>query len=227
MNSGEKAKPPASFEERNPFDISRNSGPQVAAEIAKRMAAWKQARAYASPAATTAPSTNPSGKVPSGDTKLLPPIAAPVQPTRMPKAAHGSQPAQATPATERAGSAASRVPYFAVSATRRAMPPAPSLKQARPAIAEHEEVAARADEPAALPEQTPQDQDELVLQASDAAPEPAVIESSSAVISETEMADAPVESSGAHPFEAPSAARASEPAPVEPPVEEPSVESDE
>ena len=130
MSSGEKAKPPATFEERNPFDISRRSGPEVAAEIAKRMAAWKQARTRTSPAPTTSQSgTNQSSTIPSGDAKL-PPIAAPVQPARMPKAARGSQPAQ-TP-TGSAGSAASRVPYFAVSATRRAMPPAPSPKQARP-----------------------------------------------------------------------------------------------
>ena len=234
MSSGEKAKPPATFEERNPFDISRNSGPQVAAEIAKRMAAWKQARAYAGPAATTAPSTTPSGKVPSGDAKLPPPIAAPVQPARMPKAARESQPAQTAPATERAGSAASRVPYFAVSATRRAMPPAPSLKQARPLASERDEVAVQPEEPvitpaAAVPEQAPQDQHERTLQVADAAPasEPAVIEASPPVIIETDAADAPAEPSGAHPFEAPLAARAPEPAPGEPSVEEPSADSDE
>jgi hypothetical protein len=107
MSSGEKAKPPATFEERNPFDISRRSGTEVASEIAKRMAAWKQARARTSPAPAA---------VPNGDERS-PHVAAPVQPARMPKSA-------ALPPT------APRVPYFAsASATRRAMPPAPSLKQ--------------------------------------------------------------------------------------------------
>jgi hypothetical protein len=86
MSSGEKAKPPATFEERNPFDISRRSGPEVAAEIAKRMAAWKQARARTSPAPTTSQSktnqpsqskANQSGTVPAGAAKQSP-IAAPV-----------------------------------------------------------------------------------------------------------------------------------------------------
>jgi hypothetical protein len=136
MNSGEKAKPPATFEERNPFDISRRSGPEVAAEIAKRMAAWKQARAR-----TTRPSTAPVVSS-SGETKL-PPIAVPVQPARMPKST--------TPAPQQAAAArdgkrpAASVPYFASSAARRAMPPAPSLKQSAtepplpPKIAEHAE----------------------------------------------------------------------------------------
>ncbi|NJO38187.1 MAG: hypothetical protein HC871_11975, partial [Rhizobiales bacterium] len=80
MSSGEKTKLPATFEERNPFDISRRSGPEVAAEIAKRMVAWKQARARTSPApATTQSGTTQSGTVPSADAKQ-PPIAAPVQP---------------------------------------------------------------------------------------------------------------------------------------------------
>lgn len=146
MSSGEKAKPP--FEERNPFDISRRSGPEVAAEIAKRMSAWKQARAR-----TAAPSTTiPGGeaKFAGGKTKLETslsgsaakslPIAAPVQPARMP------QPAPA--AARNAGGAAPRVPYFAsASATRRAMPPAPSLKQgsARPNAPASDDLA---DEPA-------------------------------------------------------------------------------
>jgi hypothetical protein len=114
MSSSEKAKTPASFEERNPFDISRNSGPEVAAEIAKRMAAWKTARARTYAAPTT---------IPGPDAKQAP-IAAPVQPARVPKAA--AQPA----APARGAGATPRVPYFAsASATRRAMPPAPSLKQ--------------------------------------------------------------------------------------------------
>jgi hypothetical protein len=122
MSSGEKAKPPATFEERNPFDISRRSGPEVAAEIAKRMSALKQARART----TTPPATTiPEAKSRIADVKSAP-IAAPVQPARMPKSA----PPAPTATTRAVGSSTLRVPYFAsASATRRAMPPAPSLKQ--------------------------------------------------------------------------------------------------
>jgi hypothetical protein len=225
MSSGEKAKPPATFEERNPFDISRNSGPEVAAEIAKRMAAWKQARARTTPAPTTTQSsTNRSGKSPSGDAKQ-PPIAAPVQPARMPKAASGSQPTQAP-----SGSAASRVPYFAVSATRRAIPAAPSPKQSLPPGSRGDERAARTDEPAIppsapAPEQAPPVLDERPLQVTDAAvlatmPEPAVAESGPAdstviekVPLEAQAASAPSEpeSSASRPFKSTSAAEASTP----------------
>jgi hypothetical protein len=235
MSSGEKAKPPATFEERNPFDISRNSGPEVAAEIAKRMAAWKQARARTSPAPTTnRSSTKQSGTIPSGDPKQSP-IAAPVQPARMPKAARESQPAQ-TP-TGSAGSAAppARAPYFAVSATRRAMPPAPSPKQARPTESRGDGRAARTDEPAIMPsaparEHAPRDHDEQPLQVAAAAilattPEPPVAESSPA--DATAVEEAPLEAYAAsaptqpepsdpHPFGSASAAEASEPTPPEP-----------
>ena len=172
MSSGEKAKPPATFEERNPFDIARRSGPEVAVEIAKRMAAGEQgAAAPALRPRRLNPERTESSTIPAGDAKL-PPIAAPVQPARMPKATRGSQPAQ-TP-TGSAGSAASRVPYFAVSATRRAMPAAPSLKQARPPASGSDERAVRTDEPAIMPpapvrEHPPQDQDERPLQATEAA----------------------------------------------------------
>lgn len=135
MSSGERAKPPATFEERNPFDISRRSGPEVASEIAKRMAAWKQARARTAP---------PPAVTPGGDAKS-PAIAAPVQPARMPKPS--SQPA---PSPRSAGNASPRVPYFAsASATRRAMPPAPSLTQGsqRPPAPAGDAPAARADGP--------------------------------------------------------------------------------
>src|SRR5688572_10944750 len=146
MSSGDNAKPPATFEERNPFDISRRSGTDVAAEIAKRMVAWKQARARTSATSTTIASgeARPS----SGDAKS-PPIAAPVQPARMlPAPAPNAAPA-ATPAARSAGTSMPRVPYFASSAARRAMPPAPSLKQgsARPQAATGDEPPARADEP--------------------------------------------------------------------------------
>lgn len=228
MSSGEKAKPPATFEERNPFDISRRSGPEIATEIAKRMAAWKQVRARTSAAPTANQSgTTQSSTIPSGDVKQRP-IAAPVQPARMPKAARGSQPAQ-TP-TGNTGSAAPRVPYFAVSATRRAMPPAPSPKQARPSASRSDERAARTDEPAIVPsapapEQAPPVQDERPLQVADAAvlvttPEPPVVESSpapSAATDETPLeahaASVPSEPepSDSHPFESASAAEASTP----------------
>jgi hypothetical protein len=233
MSSGDKAKPPATVEERNPFDISRNSGPDVAAEIAKRMAAWKQARARTTPASTTSrSSTIPSATISAGDTKVPPPIAAPVQPARMPNAARGSQPAQTSSATGSAGSAASRVPYFAVSAIRRAMPPAPSLKQARPPAPESDERAARTDEPPIMPaepvtEQSRQNRDEQPLQAPDmvpamTAPEAPVAEASpaaSATIEETDrMAVAPTrpEPFDTHPFQLSSTAEASETMPAEP-----------
>jgi hypothetical protein len=112
MSSGGKPKPPATFEERNPFDISRRSGPEVAAEIAKRMAAWKQARARSYGTTAAAP----------GDAKAAaeaPPIAAPVQPARMP----APQTAPTAP----------RAPLFAsFSAARRAVPAAAAVKQAAP-----------------------------------------------------------------------------------------------
>ena len=133
MSSGEKAKPPATFEERNPFDISRRSGPEVAGEIAKRMAAWKQARARTSPAPTTC--LNPSRRMPPiqprfqpADAKL-PPIAAPVQPARMPRAVCRSR-RQAASRGRQAGSQARcsppRVPLFA---TVSAMPSAPCRRR--------------------------------------------------------------------------------------------------
>jgi hypothetical protein len=183
MSSGEKAKPPATFEERNPFDISRRSGPEVAAEIAKRMVAWKQARARTSAAPTIIPSDD--AKSSSGNAKS-PPIAAPVQPARMPKStAPAPQPAQ-TAATRSARSSTPRVPYFAsASATRRAMPPAPSLKQGSARPQAGDELAVRADEPAIpiaapVPEQASPRREESRLDATDAVTTP-----------ETPLADAP------------------------------------
>ena len=147
MSSGERVKPPVTYEERNPFDISRRSEKEVAAEIAQRMVAWKQARgrSYATPST-----------VPSAEAKL-PPVSAPVQPTRLPKFGEhavrppqpASQPTDAplprqteSPTPQRApaeaapadaGNARTRAPLFAsISAMRRAMPPAPSLKQPTP-----------------------------------------------------------------------------------------------
>lgn len=135
MSSSEKAKTPASFEERNPFDISRNSGPEVAAEIAKRMAAWKTARARTYAAPTTIP----------GPEAKQAPIAAPVQPARVPMAsAYHAAPARTS------GAVTPSVPYFAsASATRRAMPAAPSLKQ--PSTDQAETVAADPATPIAAP----------------------------------------------------------------------------
>jgi hypothetical protein len=100
------------FEERNPFDISRRSGPEVAAEIAKRMVAWKQARARSYGTTVAAPG---AAKPSAG----APPIAAPVQPARLPAP-------QSAPPTPRA-------PLFAAfAAARSATPAAASLKQAAP-----------------------------------------------------------------------------------------------
>jgi len=144
MSSDERAKPPATYEERNPFDISRRSENEVAAEIARRMAAWKQARARSHATPTTVP----------GPEATLPPISAPVQPARLPKfgehAAHAQPAAAPQPATAprpdqvdtsavpvgredaKPAGAAERAPLFA--AFRRAMPPAPGLDRpsARP-----------------------------------------------------------------------------------------------
>lgn len=231
MSSGEKAKPPATFEERNPFDISRRSGPEVAAEIAKRMSAWKQARARATPA----PTTHQSRARPSGDAKS-PSIAAPVQPARVPKAAaHGSPP---TPALVDAGSAAPRIPWFAVSATRRAMPPAPSLKPARPPASGGDELAARAAKPeiaqaAPVPWQVARGKDEPPPQVVGAAAATTTSEApvaeagpgGSAAIMEAplqaDIAPAQAEPTRSRPFESPPASQTSEPASAAPNENEP------
>ncbi len=143
MSSGDQAKPPGTFEERNPFDISRRSGTDVAAEIAKRMAAWKQARRRTHDA---------PGTIPSGAAKQPAP-AAPVQPARTSNSAapdRAPQPQAAAPAARSSAGNAARVPYFALSAVRRAMPPAPSLKQgsARPPAPAGSKPALRPDDPA-------------------------------------------------------------------------------
>ncbi|HKP24628.1 MAG TPA: hypothetical protein VJV39_12245 [Dongiaceae bacterium] len=229
MSSGENAKPPATFEERNPFDISRRSGPEVAAEIAKRMSAWKLARTRTAAQSTTIPGDEAKvsrSAAKSADAKS-PPIAAPVQPARMPKAA-APAPQPASPARS-AKTSAPRVPYFAsASATRRAMPPAPSLKQgsARPQTPTDDELATRADEAAieiAAPVLEQPRHDDPPLDTVDAAPmtanadapltEPAPVVS----IDETAIeADAAPAVAPSDPVEAPSVAQASEPIPVEP-----------
>src|SRR5262245_7083074 len=125
MSSGERGKPAANYKEKNPFDISRRSETEVAAEIAQRMAAWKQARgrSYAASAAASDVKPRPAEAKPQ-PSQSKPHIAAPVQPARLPKisdpVAHRQQPA----------GAGERFPLFAV---RRAMPPAPSLRQRPPA----------------------------------------------------------------------------------------------
>ena len=214
MSSGDQAKPPGTFEERNPFDISRRSGTDVAAEIAKRMAAWKQARSRTSDA---------PGTVPSGEAKQSAP-AAPVQPTRTSKTAvpDRAPPTQATaPAARSSTGNAARVPYFALSAVRRAMPPAPSLKQgsASPQAPAGNEPALRSDDwaiavvaPALDQASTWHDEaslDEMPLEASDTAHPGAEPESP--------RADPPpigVASSEDSPLEA--AAAPQHPMPVEP-----------
>ena len=193
MSSGEKAKPPATFEERNPFDISRRSGPEVAAEIAKRMSAWKQARARTVATPTTIPSDEAKSRM--GDVVKAPPIAAPVQPARMPKSTPPA-PQPAPSATARStGSATLRVPYFAsASATRRAMPPAPSLKQdgTRPLKPADDEPAVRADEPieivASVPDQASPHHDEP-------AAEPPLVDT--APVAATAVEEVPLESEAA------------------------------
>lgn len=147
MSSGERAKPPATYEERNPFDISRRSQTDVAAEIAKRMAAWKQARGRSSAVPTT-----PSADASPGDANRSP-VSAPVQPAPVPRFAERGAPApQAAPQKQAdgptpprnpaAGAQArreTRAPFFATFSIQRAMPPAPSPKQsAAPAPAPKE-----------------------------------------------------------------------------------------
>jgi hypothetical protein len=172
MSSGEMAKPPATFEERNPFDISKRSEKEVAAEIAQRLAAWKQARgrSYATQSST----------VPSAEGK---PIGAPVQPARLPKfgehaRAHPASepqshaipanaksvkpssavgptskaPAHATPAKPAPAKRDERpLPLAVFAAVQRAMPPAPSLKRpAAPPEPTSQAPASKAAEVAAL-----------------------------------------------------------------------------
>jgi hypothetical protein len=156
MSSGETAKPPATFEERNPFDISKRSEKEVAAEIAQRLAAWKQARgrSYATQSSTVPQSST----VASAEGK---PIGAPVQPARLPKFGEYARarpinepqshaipanaksvnpssavgptsraPAHATPAKPALAKPAERpLPLAVFAAVQRAMPPAPSLKR--------------------------------------------------------------------------------------------------
>jgi hypothetical protein len=150
MSSGEGAKP-TSYEERNPFDISRRSQTEVAAEIAERMAAWKRARgrSYATPSPGAQP---PSPASPSSPAEpRAPTIAAPVQPARLPKygehADRAAMPANQLqsrpsglppsglpvpprPATEIKVAAAASAPAASPgTAVQRAMPPAPTLRR--------------------------------------------------------------------------------------------------
>jgi hypothetical protein len=133
MSSGERAKQPGSYQERNPFDISKRSQTEVASEIAKRMAAWKKARGRAG--ATPADAS----EVPSLAEPKAPHLTAPVLPARMPKPAEGRrvapEPAQAGRVEAQAGprdaapvDRQSRAPFFATFSIQRAMPPAPSPK---------------------------------------------------------------------------------------------------
>ncbi|MEZ5831258.1 MAG: hypothetical protein R3D05_08750 [Dongiaceae bacterium] len=129
MSSGKRAGPAATYEDRNPFDISRRSEKDVAMEIAQRMAAWKKARGRSFP---------PSSATPVKE-RNTPPIAAPVQPPRLPSrteaAGQPSRPSQmlqeALPResvdTARSDAEIS-APLFATVSRQRAMPPAPSLK---------------------------------------------------------------------------------------------------
>src|ERR1700752_2731671 len=125
MSSGEGAKP-AAYEERNPFAISRRSEKEVAAEIAQRLSAWKQARgrSYAMPPAGREPAPA-SAKPPPAAPVQRPPLPQFPQPVARPQQTSGTpQPAPAIRANPDA-----RVPLFATaSALRRAMPPAPGLK---------------------------------------------------------------------------------------------------
>jgi hypothetical protein len=132
MSSGERGKPAATYKEKNPFDISRRSETEIAAEIAQRMAAWKQARgrSYATTGAAASEAKHRPSEAKPGEAKpqanqpKQPHIAAPVQPARLPRL---GEPVAHAPQSAGSGE---RIPLFAV---RRAMPPAPSPKQPSPA----------------------------------------------------------------------------------------------
>src|SRR5262245_6373638 len=135
MSSGERAKQPGQYAERNPFDISQRSQTEVASEIAQRMAAWKKARGRGA-TDTSEAASQPESKAPH--------LTAPVLPARMPKPAEESavapEPAQAgrveaqaasrakAPPARQAAAGDARAPFFATFSIQRAMPPAPSLR---------------------------------------------------------------------------------------------------
>jgi hypothetical protein len=148
MSSGEGAKP-TSYEERNPFDISRRSQTEVAAEIAERLAAWKRARgrSYATPS-PGAPRSS-SGSPSSPAEPRAPAIAAPVQPARLPKSKYGEHadraakpanelqsrpsglpvPPRPAPEIKVAAAIAPAPDPSPATAVQRAMPPAPTLRR--------------------------------------------------------------------------------------------------
>jgi len=185
MSSGERAKPPA-YEERNPFDISRRSGTEVAAEIAQRLSAWKQARgrSYAMPPASRETDTAGAKSAP---------LAAPVQPARLPQFTQPvARPQQTLGTPQRAPAVRAnpdaRVPLFATAnALRRAMPPAPGLKPletAQPHIERPVEPAAAEDPPIA-------DADATDLAPAVEAHAPASVDSNVELAADAESRDSP------------------------------------
>lgn len=158
MSSGERTKPPAApqagREERNPFDITQRSERDVAAEIATRLASWKQARGRSY---STAPQASPPVRGVDGGSRPSPSLPAPVQPARMPKSAEPPAPPPtaeaALPVEPAPMSAGTREAPFAPFALSRAMPPAPSPRRpearagSRSAVEEPRPVPERAEDP--------------------------------------------------------------------------------
>jgi hypothetical protein len=161
MSSGDDTKPtvnPPVGREDNPFDITKRPQHEVAAEIASRLASWKQARNRSSSTATQTTDANRTVDAGRSDAEQSP--LAPVQP-QVPKpsgyeahhivnappqpatATEPPQPAEPAPAPARSRSSVDGEP-LAPFAMRRAMPPAPSPR--RPEAAEPP-VTARAQRP--------------------------------------------------------------------------------
>jgi hypothetical protein len=141
MSSGDKTKPTeppkAGREERNPFDITQRSEREVAAEIAARLASWKQARGRSH---STAPQGSGASRTVDAESPRSQTPPAPVQPARVPKfgehagpgwnAGDTPPPAESVPSSM-VESSAPIAPF----AMRRAMPPAPSPRRSGPQAA--------------------------------------------------------------------------------------------
>ena len=132
MTSDESAKPHPALQDRNSFDISRRSEEDVAAEIAARLSAWKQARGRgnASPAPAARPAAG-SAMVRPGATqqRSSDELLGRPQPYGQSPMPRFGEYAEERPAAERAPDpVAPAAPN--PSALRRAVPAAPSLSRA-------------------------------------------------------------------------------------------------
>ncbi len=160
MSCGDDSKPtvnPPAGREDNPFDITKRPQHEVAAEIASRLASWKQARNRSN--STAAPATDTNRTVDGGRSDVEQSPLAPVQPQvpkpsgheahsfvnePRPPAVANEPPQSAEPAPARSRSSDDREP-LAPFAMRRAMPPAPSPR--RPTEAAEPPIAARTERP--------------------------------------------------------------------------------